>query len=193
MKKIILGFVLFTAFTISNFAQNESLIIGKEPGTTDFSFLKSGAKFNWSDCSGKVVLIDFWATWCAPCISSIPHMDELVEKFKNKDVVFISLTYEKKDLVEKFLAKHPMSTSIALDSDFHTFRSLNGWAIPNIFMVGKDGKIAGRIHPNKLSEEVIEDLLVGKIPDVEQTKEDMFDPEGAEKYFRELSEKSKEK
>ena len=115
-------------------------------------------------------------------------MNELSEKYKNKDVVFISLNYEPKELVEKFLQKYPMKTKVAIDNDFHTFRALNGWAIPNIFMVNKEGKIAGRIHPNKLNEEVIDDLLAGKIPDVEQTKEDLYEPGGAEKYFRKVNE-----
>ena len=55
-------------------------------------------------------------------------------------------------------------------------------------MSARSGKIAGRIHPNKLNEEVIDDLLAGKIPDVEQTKEDLYEPGGAEKYFRKVNE-----
>lgn len=174
-------------------AQPKSEIIGKEPGKIEFTFFASRKTASWENFRGKVVLLDFWASWCAPCIQAIPHMNELSQKYKNKDVVFISLTYEPRELVEKFLQKYPMKTAVALDNDFQTFRTLNGWAIPNIFMVDKNGKIAGRIHPNKLNENVIDDLLAGEIPDIEQTREDLYEPGGAEEYFRKLNEQQKKK
>lgn len=185
MKSIFAAIII--SFTLSN-AQPKSEIIGKEPRKIEFTFFEDGKSADWEDFKDKVVLIDFWASWCAPCIQAIPHMNELSEKYKNKDVVFISLNYEPKELVEKFLQKYPMKTKVAIDNDFRTFRALNGWAIPNIFMVDKNGKIAGRIHPNKLNEKVIDDLLAGKIPDIEQTKEDLYEPGGAEKYFRKVNE-----
>ncbi len=186
-------YLLFVLFITNYSAQPKSEIIGKIPGKLDITLFETGEEPDWTDYKGKVVLLDFWASWCTPCIQAIPHVNGLADKFRDEDVVFISLTYEPKELVEKFLLKYPMKTIVALDSDFQTFRNLNGWAIPNIFMVDKEGKIAGRIHPDYLTESVINDLLSGKIPDVEQTKEDLYDPEGAEEYFRKLNEKQIEK
>ncbi len=91
--------------------------------------------------------------------------------------------------VKEFLKDHPMKSEVALDDDFKMFRSYNAWAIPNVVMINSKGKIAGRIHPSRLTEEIIERLLNGGIPEVEQTPEDAFDPSGAEEYFRSFLEK----
>jgi hypothetical protein len=77
-----------------------------------------------------------------------------------------------------------MKSEVGLDEDFNMFRKYNGWAIPNIVMINSKGKIAGRIHPSHLTEEVINTLLSGNIPDVKNTSEDAFDPVEAEEYFR---------
>lgn len=176
---------------VSLHAQSQHLRAGQLPPKIAFTSYSSLQQVLISDSSirGTVFLIDFWATWCAPCIASIPKMDSLVEAFRSRNVKFISITYEPKKMVEKFLMKHPMKSEVALDEDFAMFRSYNAWAIPNIVMINANGVIAGRIHPNRLTNDVIEELLEGKIPDIQQTREDLYEPDGAEKYFRSLLEK----
>lgn len=187
MKNIIKIIFLFELFLFQVTFAQESKIIGKKPGKINFTLL-DGTKPTWEDFKGQVVLIDFWATWCTPCINSFPHINELVEKFKDEPVQFISLTYEPKELADKFFEKYELNSEIAIDNDFATFRALNGWAVPNVFMVNKRGKIVGRVHPEHLTEEAINQILAGKIPDLKQTKEDAFDPKGAEEYFRSMIE-----
>ncbi len=140
--------------------------------------------YKGDDFKNSVFLIDFRAAWCAPCIESIPHLDTLIQKYKNKNVKFISITYEPGKLVKKFLGDYPMKSDVGLDNDFKMFREYNAWAIPNIVMVNSKGKIAGRIHPEHLTGEVINTLLNGGIPDVKNTPENLFDPLKAEEYFR---------
>src|SRR5262245_61215466 len=53
--------------------------------------------------SGKVVILEFWATWCAPCVGSIPHLNDLAEQFKDKPVQFIAVTDEREEVVQNFL------------------------------------------------------------------------------------------
>lgn len=172
-------------------AQSHYLKVGQSPPKISYlSYIDSrSVTLPVTTARGTVYLLDFWATWCAPCIASIPKMDSLVEAFRGRNVKFISVTYEPKKMVEKFLKKHPMKSEVALDEDFAMFRSYNAWAIPNIVMINANGEIAGRIHPNRLTKNVIEELLEGKIPDVQQTREDLYEPDGAEKYFRSLLEK----
>lgn len=152
---------------------------------------RKSKEVKWSESQKEVYLIDFWATWCAPCVASIPHMDSLINKFKGEKVKFISITYEPANLVRAFLVKYPMKSEIGIDNDFSMFRLYNGWAIPNIVMVNSKGRFAGRIHPNQLNKEIINLLLEGKIPDVKNTKEDLFDPVKAEEYFKTFLEKQK--
>jgi hypothetical protein len=118
-------------------------------------------------------------------------MNDLIEKYKNKNVKVISITYEPESKIIPLLNKNKLNSIIAMDKDFHTFKEYNAWAIPNIILIGRNGKIAGRIHPNKLNEKIIDDLLEGKIPDVKQTPENLFKPDEAEKYFRSTLEEKK--
>ena len=57
----------------------------------------------WTDFHGQVVVLDFWATWCSPCIESVPHLNALVIEFEDKPVKFVSITYEPESLVKAFL------------------------------------------------------------------------------------------
>jgi len=68
----------------------------------------SGTEASWEKLGGKVVVLEFWATWCAPCIAAIPHLNELADHFKGKPVQFIAITDEKADVVEGFLKKRAM-------------------------------------------------------------------------------------
>jgi thiol-disulfide isomerase/thioredoxin len=167
---------------------------GQVPPELAYYSLAKGKKiiYKGDDFKDNVFLIDFWATWCAPCIESIPHLNSFVEKYKGRGVKFISITYEPEKLVKKFLGDHPMKSDVGLDEDFYLFRSYNGWAVPNIVMINSKGKFSGRIHPNNLTDEVIETLLTGGIPEVKNTPEDAFDPIKAEEYFRSYLEKQKE-
>ena len=170
-----------------------AVIIGTSPAALEIKTLdESNAGFtDLQNLKGNVVLLDFWASWCAPCISAFPHMNDLAEKYTGRPLKIISITYEPAGKIMPLLEKKKLNTIIAIDNDFHTFRKFNAWAIPNIVMIGKDGKIAGRIHPNKLDEKVIDALLDGKMPDVEQTPENLFKPDEAEKYFRSTLEEKK--
>ena len=135
------------------------------------------------------MVLDFWATWCPPCIASVPHLNKLVSRFESEPVRFVSISYETEETVRGFLEEHPLETMVVLDNDFATFKSFAAWGVPNVVLVSRKGIIAGVIHPEDLSEEVIGDLLAGRIPAVKQA-EAYPDPEGAEKLFRELREKS---
>jgi thiol-disulfide isomerase/thioredoxin len=191
MKILLYLFLASTLVCVDVFAQERGLQKGQIPPELVYYSI-SGDKnvtYKEADFKNKVFLLDFWATWCGPCIESIPHLNKLEEVYKNKKVKFISITYEPKDLAVKFLKDHPMKSDVGLDDDFKIFRSYNAWAIPNVVMINSKGIFAGRIHPSKLTEAVIDTLLNGGIPDVENTPEDAFDPAGAEEYFRTFLEK----
>jgi len=57
-----------------------------------------GTSANWKSLEGKIVILEFWAAWCGPCVAAIPHINKLADEFKNKPVAFTSVTSEK----EKF-------------------------------------------------------------------------------------------
>lgn len=72
----------------------------------------NGTEYNLENLRGKIVVINLWATWCKPCIAEMPELNALVDKFKDKDVVFLAAAPENKTLLEGFLRKHPFSYHI---------------------------------------------------------------------------------
>jgi thiol-disulfide isomerase/thioredoxin len=114
----------------------------------------------WEQLRGRAVVLEFWATWCDPCVESISHMNELVDKFRGKPVSFISVTQESRTKVEKFLKDREMRGNIAADGDpaFSVFR-VRG--IPYTVLIDKDGVVRDITYPARVTEQRINDLLAG--------------------------------
>jgi uncharacterized protein (TIGR03435 family) len=117
---------------------------------------------SWQTLQGKVVVLEFWATWCAPCIAAIPHLNELADEFKGKPVQFIAITDEDSKVVEPFLKKRPMRAWIGLDRDKSMFKAYGVSSIPHTVIVNTNGEIAAITYPMTLKREHIENLLAGK-------------------------------
>ncbi len=130
--------------------------------TTTLLQAPSGAKMEAQSLRGKVVVLEFWATWCGPCIAAIPHLNALADKFKNEPVQFIAITTEDADTVKRFLAKREIRAWIALDGDKALNRAYGVGEIPHTVILDKDGKVAGTTQPTMDLERHIEDLLAGK-------------------------------
>lgn len=104
------------------------------PGTPTLAGLK-----------GKVVVVEFWATWCGPCVAGIPHLNELHEKYGPKGLVILSLTDEKKEVVQAFIQKKPMKYALGCGSQTLRAYGVNG--IPQAFLIGRDGTLLWEGHP----------------------------------------------
>jgi len=87
----------------------------------NFSLLDlEGKPVNLSDYVGKVIILDFWATWCPPCVQEIPHFNALAKEYGEKGLVVLGVSVDRdgKEAVDKFKTKTPVNYTIALvDSD----------------------------------------------------------------------------
>ncbi|MEO8027396.1 MAG: redoxin family protein [Bryobacteraceae bacterium] len=107
----------------------------------------SGNKLSLASLKGKVIVMDFWATWCGPCRKQHPLYQEVMDQFKQrKDIVFLAVnTDDDRSLVLPFLDELKWDTSSVYFEDGLS-RLLQVTSIPTTVLVGKDGKIASRMN-----------------------------------------------
>ena len=111
----------------------------------DFSYIdKSGSTVKLSDLRGKVVLIDFWATWCGPCRMTIPHVEAIYEKYKDKGVVVIGINLDEGDVknVQQFIQAQGMNYLVVRDPNSQVAGLYGVNSIPRFFLIDKNGRIA---------------------------------------------------
>lgn len=68
----------------------------------------AGATLDAASLRGQVAVLEFWATWCGPCVAAVPHLNKLADQFKDKPVRFIAITAEAAAAVEPFLKRRPI-------------------------------------------------------------------------------------
>lgn len=101
-----------------------------------------GKPISLSDYKGKVVFIDFWATWCPPCRLSIPYVEKLYEQYKdNEDFVVLGINLEEsKEDITKFMKKQKMNYPILLN-DKKVISNYKITSIPRFFLIDRNGEI----------------------------------------------------
>jgi peroxiredoxin len=106
----------------------------------------SGKKANLKQYRGKVVFLNFWATWCGPCKEEMPSMEALYQKFKERGFVFltISVDYEEKKKVKEFIDKHHYTFPVLIDSKGFTLDFYGVKGIPTTILIDKKGRMVGR-------------------------------------------------
>ena len=99
-----------------------------------------------ADLTGKVVLIDFWASWCGPCKDSFPVMEDLHQKFGPKGLVVLAVNVDEDAAAMKdFLKEHPASFTIVRDASKKLVSTANIASMPTSLVIGADGKVVS-IH-----------------------------------------------
>ena len=121
-------------------------LLGQPAGDFELTLL-NGDSFKLSDQKGKnVVILDFWATWCGPCVRALPELMAAAEDFKDKNVILVAVNQrEDKGRIQKFLDKQGWKLTVALDKEGEVGDLFNVQGIPQTVIVGKDGTVK-KVH-----------------------------------------------
>ncbi len=137
--------------------------VGKEAPSLNLSRVlqaPAGTSANWEALRGKVVVIDFWDTWCGPCRESIPHWNQLVDSFKGSPVRFLAISDENEQVVARFLKRTPIHGWVGLDGLGQSMRDayrIEG--IPTTVIVNQKGIVVAVTHPIWLEPKHIEEVI----------------------------------
>lgn len=157
-------------------------VIGMKAAPLNIEAWANGDSLTDADLKGKVVLLDFWAVWCGPCIATFPHLNEWNEKYADKGLVTIGLTRwynyawkngkaarskdvpheEELEMLEKFGAQHKLTHRFAIQKDrsMSDFYGVRG--IPHAVLIDRRGKVAlmrvgsGEANAKAISEKLAE-------------------------------------
>jgi peroxiredoxin len=102
----------------------------------------SGKEHSLSDYQGKVVLVDFWATWCRPCVMEIPHLIKLYEDYSSQGFVILGVGLDKKAKLAEFARENGMSYVVLVDERGVTGKLYSVKGIPRTLIIDKKGRIA---------------------------------------------------
>jgi thiol-disulfide isomerase/thioredoxin len=116
-------------------------------GTESIAFTLSdlsGKKVSLSSFKGKVVFLNFWATWCPPCRGEMPSMERLYQKLKDKGLVILAVDLqEDAKSVRKFVNELKLTFPVALDSDGKVGAAYGARSIPTSYIIGRAGSALG--------------------------------------------------
>ena len=103
-----------------------------------------GQNFTNESIKGKVVLFEFWTTWCGYCVGEAPFVDQIAEKYKDMGLIVLAVDVgESKKTVKKYLQEHPRSCPIVLMEDTNLAAMYAATVYPIYVLVDRDGYVAG--------------------------------------------------
>lgn len=191
MKNKILLFII-TLFVYSIASSQNELKVGDIAPNIDITdyILNTPSDKNFKN---KFILLEFWATWCGPCLEEVPNLNKFQEKFKSKkDFVFISITNEKPDKVLRTLKRIPFNSIVVSDQTGKTFKNFIGdkdgsYSIPATILIDTKGIVKWIGNPHDLNDSILEKFINNKelsgsdYPNIDEQSGPIFIKSGEEK------------
>jgi thiol-disulfide isomerase/thioredoxin len=173
--------ILLLSYQIT--AQNTKFQMGEKVPDIKFSHCIN-ATLDSNFYKGKTVVLEFWATWCAPCIAGFPHINELSDKFSSSDVLFLSLTREKEiDKIKSVLAKRPLKAFNLIDKNNITSKQYGVEALPQTFVIGKNGSLLWNGYYSDLTSGMLKKLIETQTPILISENQKSSNTVAADRFF----------
>jgi len=169
MKKILTIAIISLALVGNTFA---GLVGSDAPDVKAQEWINASGPVSLEQFKDKVIVVEFWATWCPPCRDAIPHLVKLYNNNKDKGLVVISLTNEKRKSakIDKFMEDMKMNYIVGTGSTSGGDYSVRG--IPKAFVI-VDGKIIWEGHPVSGLDEAVKKALKERAEKKEEKKEEV--------------------
>lgn len=161
-RVILLAIALVAVVAAIGYTRRPSLpAAGSDTPQVALSLL-DGGQVGLDAFRGKVVLLDFWATWCPPCVASMPVVQRVASDLEDEGVVAVAVNGDvadrREELVRHFLRKHDLGDlRVALD-DGSAAQAFSVTALPTMVVIGRDGKVAAS-HLGAVDEPTLRELL----------------------------------
>lgn len=124
-----------------------------------------GQQWTLQELRGKVVLVNFWATWCPPCRKEIPDLNTLYKQFKDKGFVVLAISDEQPQTVRSFLSKHKVSYPILMDPQDKVHKEFGVDGIPKSYLYDRDGNLVAEAMDARTKQQFLSMLQkVGLTP-----------------------------
>jgi len=137
LKRSIASALLFSAILLASAAA------ANEPAPRFNAVTTAGEKFNNASIKGKVVLLEFWTTWCKFCIAEADYVDRLDKEYRDKGLIVLAINVgESKKLVKKYLEQHPRSCRIVLMENTNLAAMYEATVYPIYVVIDKDGNLS---------------------------------------------------
>ncbi|HEX2163970.1 MAG TPA: TlpA disulfide reductase family protein, partial [Thermoanaerobaculia bacterium] len=119
----------------------------------------------WADeLAGRAVVVDFWATWCLPCVEDLPRWNAMVDELAGEPVTFVTITDEPAAAVERFLEERRLAGWIGLDRDGSALDAFGVIGFPRAVLIDSRGVVRGGGHTAHVTPEVVRRLIAGEEP-----------------------------
>jgi len=134
--------LLVLAICIPLAAAAPESLVGKNAPLFSLKNVMTGETVSLEALGGKILLLDFWATWCGPCKEALPHIAEISRTYKDQNVLAISIDLkEDEETVRKFAQSNQMNWIVIIDRDGGVAKKYEVTAIPTLFLVDQNGVV----------------------------------------------------
>lgn len=169
----------------------EHPMVGVQAPAFDLAPQNGSQRASLADAAGKVAIVDFWATWCKPCIKELPFLQRLHEQYAKHGVQVLAVTIDSpksQSRVKPFVKGHDFTFHVLLDGDQEVFRQLQGeGSVPYVVVLDREGFVRYRHTGYRPGDEEELEKVVREMLGAALDAEPPAEPEGAASEASEAS------